>query len=217
MKNAVVLLSGGLDSATALFIARARGFSPQALIFDYGQRHRREIGSAKKICRLAKCPYTIMKISMPWKGSALLDRKIRIRKTGVCPGIPATYVPSRNLIFLSFAASYAEASGAEAVFIGANEIDFSGYPDCRKSFFRALERVFRAGTKKGAEGRPLKIITPLINKSKAEIIKIGTRLGVPYELTCSCYRGGRRPCGECDSCRLRARGFREAGFTDPAV
>jgi len=215
MKKAVVLLSGGLDSSTVLFMAKAGGFTPHALIFDYGQRHRREIESAKKIARFAKCKYTVIKINLPWKCSALLDRKIPLRKVARVGGIPATYVPSRNLIFLSFAASYAEAIKADAIFIGANQIDFSGYPDCRRVFLKALEKTLEVGTKRGVRGKPLKIIAPLLDKGKSEIIKTGLRLGVPYEMTFSCYRGTRLSCGRCDSCRLRAKGFRKLGIKDP--
>ena len=230
-KPCVVLLSGGLDSATVLYFAREKGFSPFCLIFDYGQRHRREVESAKKIALEAKCPYRVMKISLPWQGSALLDKKIAIRKftqanklksSGAkelrsSAGIPNTYVPGRNIIFLSFALSLAEAIKARDIFIGANAIDYSGYPDCRPEFYRAFEKVIASGTKAGVEEREIKIRTPLINLTKARIIKLGFILGVPYELTWSCYQGKRRPCGKCDSCFYRARGFRQAQLKDPAL
>lgn len=222
MKNekCVVLLSGGLDSATTLYIAKHEGFKCYCLIFDYGQRHKREIGSAKKIAQSAKCPFEIIKISLPWKGSSLLDKKITIQKpanqqTGKLANIPSTYVPGRNIIFLSFALSFAEAIKAKAIFIGAHAQDYSGYPDCRPEFYRAFIKVAEKGTKAGVEGKNLKIITPLIRKSKAQIINLGKKLGVPFELTWSCYRGGRKPCGRCDSCYFRAKGFKEAGIPDP--
>lgn len=216
-KKAVVLLSGGLDSATVLFIARSKGFKAECLVFDYGQRHSREIECAKRVARFAGCKYRVIRIALPWKGSALLDKRMPIRKRGKTDVVPATYVPSRNLIFLSFAASYAEAAGAEAIFIGANAVDFSGYPDCRPVFLKAFERTIKAGTKAGAGARGIKIVAPLVNKSKSEIIKTGFKLGVPYVLTSSCYKGGRLPCNACDSCRLRAKGFREAGLKDPLL
>jgi len=221
MKKAVVLLSGGLDSAVTLFAAKKQGFKCFCLIFDYGQRHKKEINAAKKIAGLARCHYQLLKISFPWKGSALLDKKASVvtrssclsgRQAGhrVTGKIPATYVPARNIIFLSHALSYAEAIGASAIFIGAHTEDYSGYPDCRTDFFQAFRKVVISGTKSGVEKRPVKIITPLINKSKAGIIRLGYRLGVPFSSTWSCYHGGRNPCGTCDSCYFRAKGFREA-------
>mgnify|MGYP001571973252 CR=1 FL=1 len=220
MMKAVVLLSGGLDSATTLYLARKHGYKCFCLNFDYGQRHRREIESAKRIAQAAKCNWQAIKISLPWKGSALLDRKMKIpgiRLSGypVIRKIPVTYVPGRNIIFLSFALSYAEAIKAEAIFIGANAVDFSGYPDCRPEFYRAFSRVITVGTKIGVEKRKIRIETPLIRKTKARIIKLGNSLGVPFELTWSCYRGTKKPCGKCDSCYFRARGFKEAGLKDP--
>jgi len=220
-KKAVVLLSGGLDSATTLYLAKKLGFDCSCLIFDYGQRHRREIASAQAIARSVHCPVQIIKITLPWKGSALLDRKIKIpRGTGALGHwgtqiIPNTYVPARNIIFLSFALSCAEARGAEAIFIGAHAQDYSGYPDCRPEFYHAFSRVISTGTKAGAERKRIEIKTPLIGKGKAEIIKLGRQLGVPFALTWSCYRGTKEPCGKCDSCYFRAKGFREAGIKDP--
>jgi 7-cyano-7-deazaguanine synthase len=214
-KRAVVLLSGGLDSAVTLYLSKSKGYRCFALIFDYGQRHKKEIISAKKIAAAAKCKYEIIKIELPWKGSSLLDKKSKLPDRRNIKGIPSTYVPARNLIFLSFALSFAESQKAQAIFIGANQLDYSGYPDCRVEFYKALELVAKKGTKTGVEGSPIQILTPLINKTKSEIIKLGRKLSVPYELTWSCYRGGRIPCGKCDSCKLRAKGFKEARLKDP--
>ncbi|MFC1698764.1 7-cyano-7-deazaguanine synthase QueC [Candidatus Omnitrophota bacterium] len=208
-KRAIVLLSGGIDSATCLYLAKKQGARPFGLIFDYGQRHRREIISAKRIAQRAGARFKLCKISFPWKGSSLLDKGLEIPKQS--RGIPSTYVPARNIIFLSFALSYAEASGAKKVFIGANARDFSGYPDCRPNFYRAFAAVAKTGLRR----KDVRIATPLLHKSKAQIIKLGKSLGVPYELSWSCYRGAARPCGCCDSCRFRARGFQQAGITDP--
>ena len=221
-KSCVVLLSGGLDSATVLYWARRQGFSPVCLIFDYGQRHSREIESAKKIARAAGCPYKLAKISLPWQGSCLLDNKIKIPEAAIAGEkaagqIPSTYVPARNIIFLSLALSLAETISSKAVFIGANAVDFSGYPDCRPEFYRAFEKVISRGTKAGAEKIKIKVWTPLINLTKAGIIKLGLKLGVPYELTWSCYQGKKSPCGKCESCFYRAKGFQEAGKQDPAL
>lgn len=220
MKRAVVLLSGGLDSATTLFYALKKGFKVSALIFDYGQRHKKEIALAKKISRAAGCGYRLVKIGLPWKGSALLDKKIALpqkRNPNKVKNIPVTYVPARNIIFLSFAVSFAEAVGAKAIFIGANARDYSGYPDCRPEFFKAFKAALKKGSKTGVQGNVLKIETPLIHKTKAQIIKLGTALEVPYGLTWSCYQGGPRPCGVCDSCLFRRKGFKEAGIKDPAL
>jgi 7-cyano-7-deazaguanine synthase len=211
MTSAIVLLSGGLDSATTLYYAKANGFAVHALIFDYGQRHKKEIRCAVAVAKAARCSYEIVKIALPWKGSALLDKKIKVpqhRKLDA-KDIPATYVPARNIIFLSFAASYAEAIGAEKIFIGANAIDYSGYPDCRPDFFNAYAKVLEKGLKTGVEGRKIKVETPLIRLTKARIIRLGMKLRVPYHLTWSCYTGGQKPCGICDSCRLREKGFEE--------
>jgi 7-cyano-7-deazaguanine synthase len=212
-RQAVILLSGGLDSAVTLYLAKKKGYRCFCLIFDYGQRHRREILAAKKIARQAACSFKVLRIGLPWGGSSLLDRRLKLsRSTG---GIPNTYVPARNIIFLSFALSYAEAIGAQALFIGAHTGDYSGYPDCRREFYRAFIKAARAGTKAGAAGQGIKIVTPIINKNKAGIIRLGAKLGVPFGFTWSCYRGGRVPCGCCDSCYYRAKGFREAGIKDP--
>jgi 7-cyano-7-deazaguanine synthase len=222
-RQAVVLLSGGLDSATTLYLAKKRGYKCFGLIFDYGQRHKREIESAKKIAKSARCPYRIIKINLPWKGSSLLDKQInlpigvKVSKCQSVKGIPNTYVPARNIIFLSFALSCAEAIKAQGIFIGAHTQDYSGYPDCRPEFYRAFSRVITTGTKSGVEQRKIKIETPLIRKSKAQIIEMGITLGVPFQLTWSCYQGGSRPCGKCDSCYYRAKGFKKAGIKDPLI
>ena len=216
MKNklpgqAVVLLSGGLDSATALYFAKAKGYICRCLIFDYGQLHKKEIIQAVHIAKASACAYKILKIYFPWKGSALLDRKIKVPEK-ISKAIPATYVPARNIIFLSFALSFAETIGAQAIFIGAHAQDYSGYPDCRPKFFKAFVKMAKVGT---LYGRRIKILAPLLNKNKAQIISLGQNLGVPFNLTWSCYRGSRRPCGKCDSCYWRAKGFSQAGLLDP--
>lgn len=212
-KKAVVLLSGGLDSAVVLYEALRAGYACSCLIFDYGQRHKREIESAQAVARRAGCAYRVVKITLPWKGSSLLDKNEKILRR--LKGIPNTYVPGRNIIFLSFALSCAEAEGAQGVFIGAHAQDYSGYPDCRPEFIKAFEKMARAGTRAGVEGRGIEIKAPLLKCTKAEIVRKGKRFGVPFELTWSCYRGGKRPCGTCDSCRYRAKGFKEARVGDP--
>lgn len=219
MKKAVVLLSGGLDSATMLFDALKKGYRCSCLSFDYGQRHRKEIHQAKEIAKFAGCDHQIVKISFPWKGSSLLNKKIALPKNRdlSIKEIPSTYVPARNIIFLSFAVSFAEAIGAQKVFIGANSIDYSGYPDCRPEFYKAFIQVLKTGLKSGVQGRVIKIETSLIRKTKAQIIKLGLKLKVPYQLTWSCYSGGKKPCGSCDSCVLRQKGFKEIGQKDPLI
>jgi len=206
MKKAVVLLSGGMDSAVTLFIAKRTGYNTNCLTFDYGQRHKKEILFAKRLAKAAKSKCTILKISLPWKKSALLDKNIKVPENRNISGkkeIPATYVPARNTIFLSFALSYAEAIGANAVFIGANAVDFSGYPDCRPEYYKAFNELFKKATKlKG-----IKIVAPLLYKTKEEIVKLGRQFGVDFNLTWSCYKGGRKPCEVCDACRLRTKGF----------
>jgi len=209
MKKAIVLLSGGMDSAVALFIAKRSGYNPSCLTFDYGQRHKKEILFAGKLAKAAKSRHITLKISLPWKKSALLDKNIKVPENRNISGkenIPATYVPARNTIFLSFALSYAEAIGANAVFIGANAVDFSGYPDCRPEYYKVFNELFKKATKlKG-----IKIVAPLLYKTKEEIVRLGRRLGVDFNLTWSCYKGGRKPCGVCDACRLRKKGFQSA-------
>jgi len=205
-KKCIILLSGGIDSTTTLYYAKSKGFKCRALIFDYGQRHVREIRSAVRIAKAAKIPYQIIKIKLPWKGSSLLDKKTKVPVHRIVGRkIPSTYVPGRNTIFLSFAISYAESIGAEAIFIGANAIDYSGYPDCRPEYYKAFRKLIKKGTK----AKKIKIITPLIKMTKSQIIRLGLKLGAPLDLTWSCYKGGKYPCGVCDSCKLREKGFRE--------
>ena len=221
MKKAIVLLSGGLDSATALYVALDKGYRCRCLIFDYGQRHRKEILQAEKIAKKARSGYRIIRIQFPWRGSVLLDKKAKLpvgrHLSEIARGIPPTYVPARNTIFLSMAAGWAEAIGAEAIFIGANAVDFSGYPDCRPEYFRLFNKLLGEGTKIGAEGRSIKINAPLVNKKKSEIIRLGAGLMVPYELTWSYHCGAKMPCLICDSCLLRKKGFEEAGLKDPLM
>jgi 7-cyano-7-deazaguanine synthase len=217
--RAVVLLSGGLDSAVTLFCAIRKGYDCRCLAFYYGQRHKKELESSRRLAARAGCAFRIEKLALPWHGSSLLDKKSKIPRDRTIRaiedgGIPSTYVPARNTIFLSIAASYAEAIGARALFIGAHVQDSSGYPDCRKPYLKAFNRVVKLGTRAGSV-KGLKVEFPLIDKTKSQIILLGLRLGVPLGLTWSCYRGGARPCGRCDSCVLRAKGFQDAGIDDP--
>jgi 7-cyano-7-deazaguanine synthase len=202
MKQAIVLLSGGLDSATTLYYAKQKGYQCRALIFDYGQRHIRELRSAVAVAKRVSVAYRVLRIRLPWRGSSLLDKKKRLpanRKRFA--NIPSTYVPARNIIFLSFALSYAEAVGAGAIFIGAHSVDYSGYPDCRPEFFRAFQKVVQTGTKK----KKIKVIAPLLKMNKTKIMKLALKLKVPVEKTWSCYAGGRVPCGVCDACIIRQK------------
>lgn len=220
-KKAVVLLSGGLDSATTLYIAMEEGYRPFALSLGYGQRHRREVECARWLADHRGIEWRELSIELPWGGSALLDPGLEMPKdrtlAEMTAHIPSTYVPARNTIFLSFALSWAEALEASAIFIGANALDYSGYPDCRPEYFEAMEDVFQRGTKAGVEGESIHIVAPLLSKTKAEIVRWGRELGVPFEHTWSCYEGGDVPCGACDACLLREKGFREAGLTDPLL
>ena len=218
--RAIVLLSGGMDSATALAVAKSKAFDVIALTIDYGQRHRKELGAARKIAQHFKITdHRIVHLDLTSVGgSALTDETIAIPE-GRSPqeigrAIPVTYVPARNTVFLSYALAVAEATGAKAIFIGANAIDFSGYPDCRPEYYDAFQEVARLGTKRGVEGDVIEIHTPLISMSKADIVRLGERLGVPWKITWSCYKGERAACGVCDSCQLRLRGFQEAGVVD---
>lgn len=221
MSEAIVLLSGGLDSTTALAMAKEKGYEIIALTFDYGQKHRRELDSAKKIAKHFRVkehlvvPLDVGKLLQ----SSLTQKSVAIPQNRsedeMASGIPSTYVPARNLVFLSIASSIAESRGAKSVFIAVNAVDFSGYPDCTPEFIKAFQKAVDAGTKAGRTGKGIRIETPLIDMSKAQIVLEAFRLKVPLELTWSCYKGGRRACGKCDSCQLRLRGFAEAGFKDP--
>ena len=219
MKSAVCLLSGGLDSATTLAYARREGFDCYALSFDYQQRHRVELEAAAKVAAsLGAKQHLTVPIDLRLFGGSALTSEIEVPKSGVGTGIPVTYVPARNTIFLALALAWAEVLGAADIFIGVNAIDYSGYPDCRPEFIAAFERMANLATKTGVEGRTrIQIHTPLIKLSKSEIIKLGRELGVDFRLTHSCYDPDDlgRPCGLCDSCRLRLKGFAHAGLQDP--
>ena len=218
-QRAVVLVSGGLDSATCLAVARAEGFECFALSFSYGQRHAAELDAAREVARqLGAIEHRVMNIDLgAFGGSALTDRSIAVPEQPTS-GIPVTYVPARNTVFLSLALAWSEVLGANDIYIGVNAVDYSGYPDCRPEFIEAFERMARLATKAGVEGGGgVTIRTPLISLSKAQIIQLGTRLGVDYGLTVSCYQAddAGRACGRCDSCRLRRTGFESAGLADP--
>lgn len=214
----MVLVSGGLDSATVLALAAAEGFACYALSFDYGQRHRLELDAARRVVESLKVvDHRIARLDLSWMGgSALTDVSIPVPQQ-LAPGIPVTYVPARNTVFLSFALGWAEVLGAGDIFIGVNAVDYSGYPDCRPEYIEAFEKLANLATRAGVEGRGLRIHTPLIHLRKHEIIATGLRLGVDYALTLSCYDPDTkgRACGRCDSCRLRAQGFAVAGHPDP--
>ena len=221
-KIAVVLLSGGLDSTTALYWAKKNGFSPVALAVRYGQRHHRELRAARAVARRAGAPLREVSFKLPWlEGSSLTNQGLKLPDVPLAKigrgGVPSTYVPGRNTIFLALAVSLADAIGAEAVVIGANALDYSGYPDCRPPFLKAFSRVAQLGTKRGTEKKPLQVLAPLLRLDKKSIVRLAEKVGAPLNLTWSCYAGGSRPCGRCDSCRLRAKGFREAGAEDPAL
>ena len=218
MPKAVVLLSGGLDSATTLAIARRDGFSCHCLSVDYGQRHRAELDAAARVAlALGTAEHRVMKLDLAAiGGSALTDRSIAVPEAPT-PGIPITYVPARNTILLSLALAWAEVLGAQDIFFGANAVDYSGYPDCRPEYMRAFEAMANVATKAAVEGGKLTLHTPIIALTKAEIIRRGVALGVDYALTVSCYQAGDGglACGRCDSCRLRRAGFETAGIADP--
>lgn len=219
MKKAVVLLSGGLDSATTLAIAREAGHDCHCLSIDYGQRHRSELDAAARVAQaLGAAAHKVVRIDLgAVGGSALTDRAIALPVDGVRPGIPVTYVPARNTIMLALALAHAEVSGAQHIYFGANAVDYSGYPDCRPEYMLAFERLANLATKAAVEGRPLKLHTPIIELSKADIIRRGVALGVDYALTVSCYQADAAglACGVCDSCRLRRAGFEQAAIADP--
>jgi 7-cyano-7-deazaguanine synthase len=216
--RAVVLVSGGLDSSTALAIARSQGFECYALSVAYGQRHVAELDAAARVAAgLGAREHRVMQVDLAGiGGSALTDPKIQVPESPA-PGIPVTYVPARNTIMLALALAWAEVLEAATVFIGVNAVDFSGYPDCRPEFIEAFERMATRATKAGVEGKPCRIYAPLIALSKADIIREGVRLGVDFALTVSCYQADSegRACGRCDSCRLRREGFEAAGIVDP--
>jgi 7-cyano-7-deazaguanine synthase len=218
MAKAVVLLSGGLDSATTLAIAHSEGYACHCLSVDYGQRHRAELGAAARVAlALGAAAHREMKLDLAaLGGSALTDRRIAVPEAPT-PGIPVTYVPARNTILLSLALAWAEVLGARDIFFGANAVDYAGYPDCRPEYMRAFEAMANLATKAAVEGHRLTLHTPIIALAKAEIIRRGTGLGVDYALTVSCYQatGEGLACGRCDSCRLRRAGFEAAGIADP--
>ncbi|MEK7851915.1 MAG: 7-cyano-7-deazaguanine synthase QueC [Deltaproteobacteria bacterium] len=224
MKRALILLSGGLDSTTTLAIAKAEGFEPYTITFRYGQRHSIEIKAAEKVSSIMEVKgHITVDMDLRQIGASALTSNIEVPKKRT-PGeitrdIPVTYVPARNIIFLSFALAYAETIGASDIFIGVNVLDYSGYPDCRPEFIEAYEKMANLGTKAGVEGKRFNIHTPLIRMTKAEIIKKGLELGVDYSITHSCYDPTPEglPCGECDSCILRKKGFAEAGMKDPLI
>ena len=227
--KAVILLSGGLDSATTLYYALSKGYDCHCLLFSYGQRHQKELLCARRVAKQAGVPFQTVTIRLPWSPSSLTNgspesgvrspklttsaRAVEVLSGLRTPvsGLPSTYVPGRNTIFISFALSFAESIGAGKIFIGANAVDYSGYPDCRPEYYRALNKTFTA------LGVGVRVETPLIKMTKEQIIALGLTLKVPYELTWSCYAGGKVPCGMCDSCRFRAKGFAHAGIIDPSI
>jgi 7-cyano-7-deazaguanine synthase len=219
--KAVILLSGGLDSATVLYQAKSEGCECYAISFDYQQRHRRELESATALAHLVGVEnHQLVSFDLrALGGSALTDDSIELPHqrsiTEMAQNIPVTYVPARNTIFLSFALAYAETIGAERVYIGVNALDYSGYPDCRSDYIQAMQEVFRLGTRQGREGQEIAIVTPLINLRKTAIIQLGNQLGVPWQKTWSCYAGEDLACGVCDSCQLRLQAFAELGLKDP--
>ena len=220
IRPAIVLLSGGLDSATCLAIAKSEGFTPYCLSFDYGQRHKAELQAAARVAvALGAKEHRVVRLDIgQFGGSALTDSSIAVPVEGVqAGGIPVTYVPARNTVMLSFALAWAEVLGAKDIFVGVNAVDYSGYPDCRPEFIAAFERMANLATKAGVEGAELHVHAPLIDLTKAQIVQRGTALGVDYGITVSCYQADDegRACGVCDSCRLRAEGFRAASLADP--
>lgn len=221
MKKAIVLLSGGLDSSVAIHLAKSEGFEVYALSFDYGQKHNKEIECAKATAKKVSAKeHNIVSLSLNlWGGSSLTDTKMAVEDGDVTrTNIPQTYVPARNMVFLSVAASYAEAIGAQDIFIGVSEVDYSGYVDCREEFIQSMENTINRGTVMAVEeGKKLKIHAPFIYKTKAEEITLGETLQVDWSITWSCYRGTEKPCGKCDSCLLRAKAFSDAGVIDSSL
>ncbi|MCC6574328.1 MAG: 7-cyano-7-deazaguanine synthase QueC [Planctomycetes bacterium] len=220
-KSAIILVSGGLDSAVALACARRDGFTCHALSFDYGQRHKVELKAAQRVCRAqGVASHRVIKLDLRAIGGSALTSDVEVPKdrdeSQMTGNIPVTYVPARNTLFLSFALALAEVTGARDIFIGVNAVDYSGYPDCRPEFIAAFEKLARLATKAGDQGAHFKVRTPLIKLSKAGIVRLGAKLGVDFSLTHSCYDPVRgKACGRCDSCRLRLRGFVNAFLTDP--
>jgi 7-cyano-7-deazaguanine synthase len=221
MASVVVLLSGGLDSSTTLAMAIREGHAAHALTFHYGQRHEKEVRAAEAVAEaLGAEEHKVMRLDLRQiGGSSLTDPGMEVptdrNLEDISEGIPPTYVPARNTILLSYSLAWAEVIGADLIYIGANAIDYSGYPDCRPEFYRAFQDVARLGTKRGVEGRPVEIRYPLISLTKADIVRKALELGVPLRLTWSCYLGGDKACGMCDACQLRLKGFQEAGVEDP--
>ena len=222
MKKAIVLLSGGLDSTTALYLAKSQGFDEiYALTIEYGQKHDRELRAARAVARAAgvKEHKFVTLLLNQWDGCSLTDEKMDIKDGDLArEGIPDTYGPARNMVFLSVAASYADALGVTDIFLGVSEVDYSGYVDCREEFIRSMEQTINLGTVLGAERhRHITLHAPFMHMAKADEVRLGMSLGVDYSLTWTCYRGGERPCGTCDSCLLRAKAFAEAGVPDPLL
>ena len=212
-QKAIVLFSSGLDSTTVLYYAMNKGYDCHCLIFDYGQKHNKEVNNAINVAKSLKLDYHVVKTSIPWDTSSLINKSKKIPehkqiKEGF---VPSTYVPGRNTIFLSYAVSYAETIKAKKIFLGINAVDFSSYPDCTPQYLKSMQQVMKA------LNNNIEICAPIEKYSKAQIIKLGTKLKVPYEKTWSCYNGQTKPCGKCDSCKLRAKGFKEAGIDDPAL
>lgn len=216
MKKTVISLSGGLDSTTCLSWAISKGYKCYSVFFDYGQRHIREINSARKIASFYKISFMVIKLNFPWlKISSLVDKNKKLPdldyKDITSGKIPSTYVPARNLVFTSILVSYADSISADYIILGPNAIDYSGYPDCRPEFYKRLNKAIKLGTR----NKNIKILTPIIKLSKKDIVKLAIKLKAPLKYTWSCYYGGKKPCGNCDSCKLRAKGFEEAGVIDP--
>jgi 7-cyano-7-deazaguanine synthase len=215
--SSLVVLSGGLDSTVCLAQAMQDDPPVIAVSFDYGQRHRVELDHAAAVAHHYGVEHLVVPIDLTgWGGSALTDASIDVPETSESDEIPVTYVPARNLIFLSLAMGIAEARDAGRVYVGINALDYSGYPDCRPEFVASFQATAALALKRGVEGNPIDVVTPLVDLTKADIVQLGTSLDAPLHLTWSCYRGGGIPCGRCDSCRLRAKGFAEAGVPDPA-
>ncbi|MGK7947701.1 MAG: 7-cyano-7-deazaguanine synthase QueC [Xenococcaceae cyanobacterium] len=220
MKKAVVLLSGGLDSATTTAIAQADGYEVIALSFRYGQRHQKELQAAKKVAKVLEIKehFTVDVNLSQWGGSSLTDESITLPQEGIQPDIiPSTYVPGRNTVFIAIALSLAEAKNARAIYLGINAVDYSGYPDCRPEYLEAYQKLANLASKTAIEGNTIQLIAPLVRDSKTDIVRRALSLGVPIRETWSCYQGGEQPCGLCDSCRIRDRALIEAGRKDLAT